>query len=131
MLGARSVEYATASIILAKAQAGANPTEYGMMAVRSLQAAISVFEAKQGPNGRVSEEDVAIAQPDSAELLNLDRCLDRLEERDTAMARVVKLRFFAGLTVEETASALAISPRQVHRLWTGARAWLLREMQSS
>ncbi len=76
-------------------------------------------------------DDVASAEPDAAELLSLDRCLDRLEERDAAMARVVKLRYFAGLTVEETAAALAISRRQVSRLWVAARAWLRREMKTS
>ncbi len=75
--------------------------------------------------------DLAIAEPDADDLLSLDRCLDRLEQRDAAMARVVKLRFFAGLTVDETAAALAISPRQVARLWNAARAWLRREMKAS
>ncbi len=78
----------------------------------------------------VLDHDLAIAEPDADELLSLDRCLDRLEQRDPAMAGVVKLRFFAGLTVDETAAALAISPRQVARLWSGARAWLRREMKS-
>ena len=67
-------------------------------------------------------------QPRPDELLALDEALDRLEAQDARMARVVKLRYFAGLTAEETASALAISPRGVHRLWTAARAWLRREM---
>ncbi len=75
------------------------------------------------------DPELAIAEPDADELLSLDRCLDRLEQRDPAMAGVVKLRFFAGLTVDETAAALAISPRQVARLWSGARAWLRREMK--
>ncbi len=74
-------------------------------------------------------DDLASAEPDAAELLSLDRCLDQLEERDAAMARVVKLRYFAGLTVEETAAALAVSRRQVSRLWIAARAWLRREMK--
>ncbi len=76
------------------------------------------------------DQDLAITESDAAELLNIDRCLDRLEERDAMMARVVKLRFFAGLTVEETAAALAVSSRQVSRLWSSARAWLRREMKS-
>ncbi len=75
--------------------------------------------------------DLALAEPDAAELLALDRCLDQLEARDAAMAQVVKLRFFAGLTVDETAAALAVSPRQIARLWSGARAWLRREMKAS
>jgi DNA-directed RNA polymerase specialized sigma24 family protein len=46
------------------------------------------------------------------------------------MSEVVKLRYFVGLTVDETADALALSPRTVNRLWTGARAWLRREMET-
>lgn len=81
---------------------------------------------------RVTLEDgAAREEPDPSELLSLDRCLSRLEERDPAMAQVVKLRYFAGLTVPETASALDVSPRQVNRLWTAARAWLQREMAAS
>ncbi len=65
------------------------------------------------------------------ELLALDEALQRLEERDAAMAQVVKLRYFAGLTVEETAKALDTSPRSVNRHWTAARAWLRRELSSA
>ncbi len=60
--------------------------------------------------------------------LTLDRALDRLEAQDPRMAQVVKLRFFAGLTVPETAAAIDTSPRSVNRSWTAARAWLKREM---
>ncbi len=60
--------------------------------------------------------------------LALDRALDRLEARDSEMAQVVKLRYFAGLTVPEAASALGTSPRSVNRSWTAARAWLKREL---
>ena len=62
------------------------------------------------------------------ELLALNEALDRLEERDAEMAQVVKLRYFAGLTVEETAKALDTSTRSVNRHWTAARAWLRREL---
>jgi RNA polymerase sigma factor (TIGR02999 family) len=65
---------------------------------------------------------------DAEELLSLDRALDRLEARDAAMAQVVKLRYFAGLTVDETAAALDLAPRTVDRHWTAARAWLQREL---
>lgn len=78
---------------------------------------------------RGAVSDLAIAEPDADELLSLDRCLYQLEQRDAAMARVVKLRFFAGLTVDETAAALDISRRRVARLWSAARAWLRREMR--
>jgi RNA polymerase sigma factor (TIGR02999 family) len=65
---------------------------------------------------------------DAEELLSLDAALDSLEARDAAMANVVKLRYFAGLSVSETAEALDLSPRTVDRLWTAARAWLKKTM---
>ena len=58
------------------------------------------------------------------ELLEWNDALDKLEEKDAAMAQVVKLRYFAGLTVGETAQAMDVSPRSVNRLWTSAQAWL-------
>jgi DNA-directed RNA polymerase specialized sigma24 family protein len=61
-------------------------------------------------------------------MIEIDDALRRLEVHDAAMVRVVELRWFAGLSVEETAAALAQSPRSVNRLWTAARAWLLREL---
>jgi RNA polymerase sigma factor (TIGR02999 family) len=62
------------------------------------------------------------------EVLALDESIQRLGERDEEMAAVVRLRFFAGLTVPETAAALGVSPSTVDRQWTAARAWLQREM---
>jgi RNA polymerase sigma factor (TIGR02999 family) len=63
------------------------------------------------------------------DLVSLDRALTRLADLDPRQARVVELRFFGGLSVEETAAALAISPATVKRDWTVARAWLLREIE--
>ncbi|MGE5413019.1 MAG: sigma-70 family RNA polymerase sigma factor [Syntrophomonadaceae bacterium] len=63
-----------------------------------------------------------------AELLSLDRALEGLERVDADQARIVELRFFAGLTIEETAEAAAVSPATVKREWQTARAWLRREM---
>jgi len=65
------------------------------------------------------------------ELLALDAALERLEGLDEAMSGVVKLRCFAGLSVEETAEALGISTRTVKRHWAAALAWLNREMSRS
>ena len=62
------------------------------------------------------------------ELLALDRSLEALAEWDARKARVVELRFFGGLTVEETASVLDVSADTVARDWRLARAWLLTEM---
>jgi len=63
-------------------------------------------------------------------LAALGEALDRLAKLDKRQSQLVECRFFAGLSVEETALALGISPATVKRDWTFARAWLLREMNS-
>ena len=67
-------------------------------------------------------------QPDGApeELVALDEALRGLEEVDPQKARVVALRYFAGLSVEETAEVVGISPTTVRREWRRAKAWLYR-----
>ncbi len=62
------------------------------------------------------------------ELIALDEALTRLQELDPRQSQVVELRFFGGLTVEETAEVLGISPKTVKRDWAVARAWLHGEM---
>lgn len=64
-------------------------------------------------------------------LAALDEALQRLEETSERQARIVECRFFGGMSVEDTAAALGISPRTVKREWSFARAWLRREMQVS
>jgi RNA polymerase sigma factor (TIGR02999 family) len=64
----------------------------------------------------------------SAEVLALDQALDDLAGVDARKARVIELRFFGGLSVEETAEVLQISPQSVMRDWKLARAWLVREL---
>ena len=84
-----------------------------------------------GEAQRVSfDENLAAVEPRAEEVLALDEALSRLEHQDPAMAQLVKLRYFAGLTVEETAKALGLSQRSVNRQWTAARAWLRVEMRS-
>jgi RNA polymerase sigma-70 factor, ECF subfamily len=61
-------------------------------------------------------------------LIALDEALEALARFDPRKAEVVELRFFGGLSVEETAEVLKISPRSVMRDWQLARAWLMREM---
>lgn len=68
------------------------------------------------------------AEQDSTEILALDEAIRRLEEQDARMSQVVRLRFFAGLSVEDTAMALEVSERTVKREWTFARAWLYRAL---
>jgi RNA polymerase sigma factor (TIGR02999 family) len=62
------------------------------------------------------------------EILAVDEALRRLEQQDAQSAEVVRLRFFAGLSVEETAEVLESSPRTVARDWAYARAWLFRAL---
>ena len=63
------------------------------------------------------------------ELLALDQALDRLAKVDPRMGRVVELRYFAGLSVDETSEALGVSSKTVQRDWQVARNWLLRELE--
>jgi RNA polymerase sigma factor (TIGR02999 family) len=65
----------------------------------------------------------------SVDLLALDRALDRLAALDVRQARIVVLRFFGGLTIEETAEVQQISPATVKNEWSLARAWLYRELE--
>ncbi len=77
----------------------------------------------------ISVIDLA-CMPDEQEVVTLDEDLRRLESADPDAAEVVRLRLFAGLSVDETAAALAISPRTVDRTWAFARAWLFEARRS-
>jgi RNA polymerase sigma factor (TIGR02999 family) len=86
-------------------------------------------QKRGGGEQRVDIEAIEIGVDDSAaELLALDRALDRLAALEPRLSRVVELRFFAGLSVEQTADALAIVPRSVVRDWARARAFLREAM---
>ena len=65
---------------------------------------------------------------DAVDMLALDRALQKLEHLDPDQARIVELRFFGGLTVEETAAATGVSPATVKREWALAKGWLYREL---
>jgi RNA polymerase sigma factor (TIGR02999 family) len=71
--------------------------------------------------------DVAV-QTDAESLLLVNEALQKLAQRDPKAAKLVKLRFFAGLSYQEAAEALGISERSAKRSWTFARAWLYREL---
>ncbi|RMD65951.1 sigma-70 family RNA polymerase sigma factor [Candidatus Parcubacteria bacterium] len=75
------------------------------------------------------EEVAELSSVKAEELLALDEALKRLQTLDERQTRVVELRFFAGLTIEETAQTLGISPATVKREWAMAKAWLYREVQ--
>ena len=64
----------------------------------------------------------------SDEILAIDESLDKLTSNNDTAARLVKLRYFAGLTNQEAADVLGISPRKANQIWAYARAWLLAEM---
>jgi RNA polymerase sigma factor (TIGR02999 family) len=86
--------------------------------------------AKRGANAPRLALDVASALPrqTDVDVVALDRALQELSELDAQQGRIVELRFFAGLTIEDTSEVLGISPATVKRDWTTARAWLYRAM---
>jgi len=88
-----------------------------------------VNAAKRGGGGKepIKESKLMIAAPD-LDVLALDEVLERLAALDPRQAQVVELRFFAGLTVEESAAALGVSAVTVKREWRSAKAWLRREL---
>jgi RNA polymerase sigma factor (TIGR02999 family) len=89
-------------------------------------------QKRGGAQPRVTLDEALVAadgrEEPSVDLVALDDALARLEAIDADQARLVELRFFGGLTIEETAEALNISPATVKRHWTVARAWLAREL---
>ena len=89
-------------------------------------------EKRGGGKRPVPLEEALIFTPEkSLELLRLDESLQRLAELDPRQGRVVELRFFGGLTVEETADVLGVSPKTVKREWSMAKAWLHGDMKRS
>ena len=90
-------------------------------------------ERRGGPNAiRVPLEGIDVpANEPGADLLAVDMALQMLAVEDPRKAQVVELRFFGGLSIEETADALGISVRTVHADWALARAWLYRTLTAS
>jgi RNA polymerase sigma factor (TIGR02999 family) len=89
-------------------------------------------QKRWGEKARITlDESLIRGGEQSVNLLALDEALERLAALDPEQARIVELRFFGGLTVEETAEALSVSPATVKRHWTVARAWLARELESA
>jgi len=76
-------------------------------------------------------EAMAMAQDQPADMLTLDESLTRLARLDPQQAQIVELRVFTGLTVEETADLLKISPATVKRDWSMAKVWLLNQIQKA
>jgi RNA polymerase sigma factor (TIGR02999 family) len=74
------------------------------------------------------DSQLVLSDESTTNLLALDEALERLAAEEPAAAQVVKLRYFAALTIEETAAALGLSARTVNRHWTFARAWLYERL---
>ncbi len=74
------------------------------------------------------EEGIAISSERSAEMIALDDALDELEKVNPRQAKVVELRYFAGLSVDEIGAILKIAPRSIQRDWASARVWLFERM---
>jgi RNA polymerase sigma factor (TIGR02999 family) len=88
---------------------------------------------RAGNQQRITLSDT-LAAPEPADGLDveeLDAALTRLAQFDAELARLVELRFFGGLSIEETAEVLGVSPATVKRSWATARAWLKREMRGA
>ena len=88
-------------------------------------------EKRGGPHARLSlDEALLLSSAESAEMIDLDEALTELAQMDPRLARVVELRFFAGLSVEQTAKVLDCATRTVNRDWRTAQAWLVRKLKS-
>ena len=85
-------------------------------------------EKRGGDAVRVSLDEAIPAGTREADVIRLDEALDALTQLDPRKGRVIELRFFGGLSAEETAAVLEVSAKTVIRDWTFARAWLQREM---
>ena len=87
------------------------------------------YAKRGGANIRITLDDALLATKEKGiELFDLDRALSRLEKIDARKAKTVELRFFGGLTVDETAEVLQVSPNTVLNDWDFAKTWLLRDM---
>jgi RNA polymerase sigma factor (TIGR02999 family) len=95
-----------------------------------LDYARSHHAGKRGAGAVKLQLDEALAVPlaDNVEIEALNEALDRLEALDERQARIVELRYFSGLSIEETAEVMQLSPATIKREWNSARAWLFREM---
>jgi RNA polymerase sigma factor (TIGR02999 family) len=89
------------------------------------------YQKRGGRQPKVSLDDVDVAGPDPGhDIVAVHDALDALASQDARKAQVVELRYFGGLSVDETAEVLAVSPETVMRDWRFAKAWLLRELSA-
>jgi len=123
---------------------GQNPPEwqsrahfYGV-AARLMRQILVDHARKQGAGKRGGDslkltlsDGIAESTDKGMDILALDDALNRLTELSQQQSKIVELRFFSGLSIEDTSEVLGISPATVKRHWTTARAWLFREMNRS
>jgi RNA polymerase sigma-70 factor, ECF subfamily len=96
------------------------------------RARAGLAEKRGGGGEKIQIDDLEIANPESSvDLVAIDEALQRLAGLDPQQGRIVELRFFGGLTVEETADVLQLSASTVKREWRTAKAWLRRELEQS
>jgi RNA polymerase sigma factor (TIGR02999 family) len=74
------------------------------------------------------DSSIALPQQINVDVVALDKALSELSQLDEQQSRIVELRFFGGLTIEDTSEVLGVSPATVKREWVTARAWLYRAM---
>ena len=103
---------------------------FGAAAIAMRRILVERARAKAGPKRggcrlRLSlDQDPSAPTADPAEILSLDEALQALQATDAQLAEIVSLRYFAGLSIDQTAEALGLSPRSVDRAWKAARAFL-------
>jgi len=88
-------------------------------------------EKRGGGVSVTSLDEYAVAPQAAVDIIALDRALERLAAIDPQQSRIVELRFFAGLSVEETAEAVGVSPATVKREWATAKLWLHNELKTA
>jgi len=119
-----------------KARAWKNRAHFCAIAANAMReilvekARAKAAKKRGGTRARVSfDENIAAEKEQPIDLLLLHQALEKLERQDPKLARIVELRFFGGLTVDETAGVIGVSPVTVNRSWSMSKAWLKKEME--
>ncbi len=112
-----------------------NRVQFFAIAARAMRQFLIAYAKKQKALKRggaqiniTLDENAAVVEQKSMQVLALDEALSQLEKYDERLGRIVELRYFAGLTIEETSKAMDISPATVKRDWITAKAWLASEI---
>jgi len=112
-----------------------NRVQFFAIAARAMRQYLIYYAKKQKAIKRggaqiniTLDESAVVVEQKSLQVLALDEALSQLEVHDERLGRIVELRYFAGLTIDETSKAMDISPATVKREWTTAKAWLASEL---